>query len=164
MIKRVLILLALAACLCCGSARAQSKRDIPLSELRELVSPGKRVFVVFEDQTGDFDEKDEYIREYLAEETHWTVTDKEKEADFILYVEAYSKKADQKLTSKTYYMTPTVRRPNGKDVWTGETVCDWANLANGLRAVRGVSWKLVMDALKAGLEKELGDNRVLLNV
>ena len=161
--KRSLLLLSLLL-LASLTAMAQLKGKATTQDLRDLVAPGKRVYVLFDDKTDDIDEKEEYIVEYLREDDRWMVTDKKEEADFILYVEGYSKRVRRNsLTSKTYYMTPTIRRKDGTDVWTGETVYDWAHLGNGLRAVQGVSWRLVR-ALWLGLEKELGEDRVLLSI
>lgn len=159
-----LVLTAAVFCLSGTPASAQLKEGATQRELRDLVAPGNRVLVLFDDRTGDIDEKGEYILKYLAEETKWVVTEDLREADFVLYVEGYSEMTRYSLTSKTYFMTPTVRRPDGRDVWTGETVLDWANLGNGMRAVSGVSWKLVVRSLKAGLEKVLGGQRVPIAV
>ncbi len=160
--KRTLILIALLV-VASLTAVAQLQGGVTTQELRELVKPGNKVFVVFDDKTGDFDEKAEYIVEFLTQDARWKVVESLKEADFVLYVEGHSGRSQHSITSKTYYMTPTVRRKDGTDVWTGETVYDWANLSNGFKAVKSVSWRLVR-SLRKGLEKELGEDRILLSV
>jgi hypothetical protein len=145
------------------TAVAQLQGDATTRELRELVKPGNKVFVIFDDKTGDFDEKAEYIVEFLTQDERWKVVESLKEADFVLYVEGHSGRSEHSITTKTYYMTPTIRRKDGTDVWTGETVYDWASLANGFKAVKSVSWRLVQ-SLNRGLEKELGEDRILLTV
>lgn len=161
--KRTLILITLLL-MASITAVAQLKGDATTrGELREMVKPGNKVFMIFDDKTGDFDEKSEYIVEFLIQDARWKVAENLKEADFVLYVEGYSGRSQHSVTSKTYYMTPTVRRRNGTDVWTGETVYDWANLSNGFKAVKSVSWRLVR-SLRKGLEKELGEDRILLSV
>lgn len=157
--KRTLLLLLLL--LASLTASAQLKGNATSRELRDLVADGKKVFVIFDDKTSDIDEKAEYILEFLSEETEWKVVEKLQEADFILYVEGYSRRS---VPNKTYYMTPTIRRPDGTDVWTGETVYDWASLSNGFKAIRAVSRRLVVGSLKAGIAKELGENRKLITV
>ena len=134
-------------------SRAQERS---VTELRKLVAPGNKVAVVFKDLSGDIDEKDAYIQAYLKERSEWVVVDKVDKADFVLYVEGDAKWTDKSPTSKTYFMTPAIRTPKGKELWKGESVYDWANLSNGFRAVRGVSWLLVRSVI-LGLKKEIGE-------
>ena len=160
--KRTLILMVLA--LLGGlTAMAQLKEKATARELLELVNPGNKVFVIFDDKTGDIDEKAQFIVEFLTQDARWKVVESLKEADFVLYVEGHSGRSEHSITTKTYYMTPTIRRKDGTDVWTGETVYDWASLANGFKAVKSVSWRLVQ-SLKKGLSKELGEDRVFITV
>ena len=131
--------------------------------LRDLVTPGHKVAVVLEDRTDDIDEKEAYIEQYLRDYSDWVVVKELDKADFILYVTGESQWTSASPTSKTYFMTATIKDPAGEDLWTGETVSDWANLANGLRAVRGVSWKLVKNLLLS-LRALLGDAPQLVTV
>lgn len=51
------------------TAVAQIKGDAATrGEMREMVKPGHKVFVIFDDKTGDFDEKSEYIVEFLIQD------------------------------------------------------------------------------------------------
>ncbi len=134
----------------------------PDATLAELVAPGNHVLIVFEDKTGDFDEKDAYIREYLEEDSPWVVVADKRSADFVLSIEGWSDWTEASFTSKTYFMTPSIRRPDGTELWKGDTVRDWGNLSNGFRAVRGVSRKLVDLSLKRDLMEAVRDNRVIL--
>jgi hypothetical protein len=55
--------------------------------LQDLVADGNNVYIMMDDPTNSFSEKDKYIREYLREYTPWNVVDNLDDADFILYVE-----------------------------------------------------------------------------
>lgn len=135
-----------------------------VQELRALTAPGNKVAVVFEDLTDDFDEKDAYIKAYLQEWSQWEVVESHQQADFILYVEGRAQHTlENTPLAKTYYLAPTIRRKDGTDAWKGETVQDWAHLANGFRAVKGVSWQLVR-SLILGLDKALGGTPVFVDV
>lgn len=66
--KRTLILITLLV-MASLTAVAQIKGDAATrGELREMVKPGHKVFVIFDDKTGDFDEKSEYIVEFLIQD------------------------------------------------------------------------------------------------
>ena len=148
----------------CGLCAAQGGREeIPVTELGSLVSPGHRVAVLFKDLTGDIDEKDDYIREYLKEWSDWILIEDAERADFVIYVEGHSEWTEYSLTSKTYFMTASIRTSAGETLWKGEPVHDWANLGNGLRAVRGVSRHLVRSLLE-DLRKLIGEAPVIVTV
>ena len=144
----------------CAVATAQGSKVL---ELRDLLSPGHSVAVMFKDLTDDIDEKDAYIKDYLREWSEWIVVDDAKKADFILYVEGYSKWTEYSHTSRTYFMTASIQTPARATLWEGEPVYDWANLGNGLRAVRGVSRQLVRSLL-LDLRKVIGDAPVIVTV
>lgn len=124
--------------------------DAPLTL---LTAPGNNVFLVFEDQSGTFDEKDEYLKEFINELTPWNLVSSKGNADFIIHVTGYSKRTARSFTSDTYFMTGEIQRPDGTVVWEGEEVSTYANLRNNFRAVRAVSEELVRDML-TDLEKE----------
>ncbi len=124
--------------------------DAPLTL---LTAPGNNVFLVFEDQSGTFDEKDEYLKEFINELTPWNLVSSKGNADFIIHVTGYSKRTARSFTSDTYYMKGEIQRPDGTVVWEGEEVSTYANLRNNFRAVRAVSEELVRDML-TDLEKE----------
>ena len=123
------------------------------ASLPELTADGNNVFVVFQDNSGTFDEKDEYVKEYLKELTKWNIVEVPENADFILYIEGYSKRTAKSFTNDTYFLTAKIRRPDNTDVWTGETVNDFPNLYNGYLAVKGVSKKLVEKSLLKDMKK-----------
>ena len=158
--KKILLTLVIGI-IGCQMLSAQTSST---AELRSLVAPGNKVAIEFFDRTYDFDEEDRFIRSYLREWSDWVVVDEPTQADFILYVEGRSAHvAKNTPTSKSYYMTPTIRRKDGTDVWKGETVCDWACPGNGSRAVKGVSWQLVRTLIQA-LRQELGGSPVFVEV
>ena len=140
-----------------------SRKDVPVHELRSLLSPGHSVAVVFKDLTDDIDEKDAYIKDYLRAWSEWVVVEDADKADFILYVEGYSKWTEYSRTSKTYFMTASIQTPARATIWEGEPVYDWANLGNGLRAVRGVSRQLVRGLLLE-LREIIGEAPVIVTV
>lgn len=123
------------------------------ASLAELTAPGNNVFIEFKDNSGTFEEKDEFIKNYIKELTEWNVVEIPENADFILYVEGYSKRTIKSFTSDTYFLTATIRRRDNSEVWTGETVDDYANAYNGYLAVKGVSKKLVEKSLLKELKK-----------
>ena len=62
------------------TARAQDKSaTLVMASLTTVaqikVKPGHKVFVIFDDKTGDFDEKSEYIVEFLIQDARWQVAD-----------------------------------------------------------------------------------------
>lgn len=122
------------------------------ASLTTLTAPGNNVLLVFEDQSGTFDEKDEYLKAYLEELSSWNLVSSKGNADFIIHVTGYSKRTARSFTSDTYFMTAEIQRPDGTVVWEGEEVSTYANLYNGFQAVKAVSKELVEDMLK-DLEK-----------
>ncbi len=158
--NRIILLFAFFLTLGCAAGSAQGSKII---ELRSLLSPGRSVAVVFKDLTDDIDEKDAYIKEYLRAWSEWVVVEDVNKADFILYVEGYSKWTGYSHTSKTYFMTAKIQTPARDTLWEGEPVYDWANLGNGLRAVRGVSRQLVRGLL-LDLRKVIGETPVIVTV
>ncbi len=121
--------------------------------LAELTADGNNVFIEFEDQTGTFDEKDQFLREYIEELTPWKIVAVKDNADFVLSVTGYSKRTAKSFASDTYFLTATIKRVDGTAVWTGKEVNDVANLYNGYGAVRGVSKKLVEKTLLKEMAK-----------
>ena len=154
--RYILILILLLALGCVHCAAQDSRKEVPVLELRSLVAPGHSVAVVFKDLTEDIDEKDGYIKEYLRQWSEWVVVEDARKADFILYVEGHSEWTDYSPTSKTYFMSAAIQTPAGATLWKGDPVYDWANLGNGLRAVRGVSRQLVRSLL-LDLRQVIGD-------
>ena len=125
--------------------------DVPLSM---LTAPGNNALLIFEDKSGTFDEKDEYLVEYIKEMTSWNLVSRKGNADFIIYVTGYSKRTARSFSSDTYFMTAEIQRPDGTTVWKGKEVSAFANLYNGFRAVRAVSKLLVEEVLLIDLEQE----------
>ena len=158
--KRIILLFAFLLSLGCAVSAAQGSKVL---ELRDLLSPGHNVAVVFKDLTDDIDEKDAYIKDYLRAWSEWVVVEDVNKADFILYVEGYSIWSEYSHTSKTYFMTASIQNPARETIWEGEPVYDWANLGNGLRAVRGVSRQLVRSLL-LDLRKVIGETPVIVTV
>lgn len=124
----------------------------PDASLQELIAKGNNLLLIFNDMNGNFDEKDAYLKEFLREDGRWNMVDIPAGADFILYVEGYSKRTAKSFASDTYFMTPTIRRMDNTDVWTGMTVDACANAFNGYRAVKAVSKALVFESLLRGLD------------
>lgn len=124
------------------------------ASLTTLTAPGNNALLVFEDQIGTFDEKDEYLVEYIKELTSWNLVSSKGNADFIIYVTGYSKRTARSFSSDTYFMTAEIQRPDGTVIWKGKEVSAYANLYNGFRAVRAVSKELVEEVLITDLEKE----------
>lgn len=124
------------------------------ASLAELTAEGNNVYLVFEDQSGTFDEKDEYLREYIKKLTPWNLVNNRANADFILHVTGYSKRTARSYTSDTYFLTAKIQRTDGTEVWTGKTVSTFANVYNGFRAVRAVSRELVEEVLMTDLQKD----------
>ena len=124
------------------------------ASLAELTAEGNNVYLVFEDQSGTFDEKDEYLREYIKKLTPWNLVNSKGNADFILHVTGYSKRTARSYTSDTYFLTAKIQRTDGTEVWTGKTVSSFANVYNGFRAVRAVSRELVEEVLMTDLQKD----------
>ena len=120
--------------------------DAPLTE---LIAPGHHVFVKMTDQSGTFDEKDEFIRDYIKDYTRWVIVETVKEADFILSIDAYSKKTWRSAPADTYFMTASICRPDETVVWTGEEEWGTANIYSGMNPVRDVSKKLLKSLVKA---------------
>ena len=129
--------------------------DLPAdASLTTLTAPGNNALLIFEDKSGTFDEKDEYLVEYIKELTFWNLVSNKGDADFLIYVTGYSKRTARSFTSDTYFMTVEIQRPDGTVVWKGKEVSAFANLYNGFRAVRAVSKELVEEVLVTDLEKE----------
>lgn len=120
--------------------------------LKDLVADGNTLYIVLDDPTGCIDEKDEYIRGYIAEYTKWTVVEAPQVADFILHIQVHPVSR----FSRAYSATPSVCRPDGTVVWKGRVRVrkDAPNVYNGFRAVRGLS----RDIVKNSLMEELQDN------
>lgn len=119
--------------------------------LKDLVADGNNVFIIMEDPTDSFDEKDAFIREYIPEYTKWNLVESLDEADFILFVEVYKTAS----FSRMHSATPSIRRPDGTEVWRGKTYKAAPAAPNGFMAVRGVSKDIVRKGLMEELKKEL---------
>lgn len=115
--------------------------------LRDLVADGNNVFIMMDDPTNSFYEKDAYIRDYIPEYTPWNVVDSIDEADFILYVEVHKTES----FSRVHSATPSIRRPDGTVVWKGRKQRAAPVIQNGFVAVRGVSKDIVKEALMEDL-------------
>ena len=132
-----------------------SSHELPAdASLSTLTAPGNNALLIFEDKSGTFDEKDEYLVEYIKELTFWNLVSSRSNADFIIYVTGYSKRTARSFSSDTYFMTAEIQRPDGSDAWKGKEVSAFANLYNGFRAVRAVSKLLVEEVLLIDLEQE----------
>ena len=118
--------------------------DAPLID---LVAEGNNVYIMMDDPTNSFSEKDKYIREYLREYTPWNVVDSIDDADFILYVEVHKTES----FSRVHSATPSIRRPDGTVVWKGLKQRAAPVIQNGFVAVRGVSKDIVREALMEDL-------------
>ena len=131
-----------------------ANHGLPLdATIEELTAKGNNVLLIFKDLSGNFDEKDAYLKEFLREDGRWNLVEAPAGADFILYVEGYSKRTARSFASDTYFMTPTIRRMDNTAVWTGKEVSAYANAFNGYRAVKAVSKELIEDSLFRALEK-----------
>ena len=115
--------------------------------LQDLVADGNNVYIMMDDPTNSFSEKDKYIREYLREYTPWNVVDSIDDADFILYVEVHKTES----FSRVHSATPSIRRPDGTVVWKGLKQRAAPVIQNGFVAVRGVSKDIVREALMEDL-------------
>ena len=115
--------------------------------LQDLVADGNNVYIMMDDPTNSFSEKDKYIREYLREYTAWNVVDSIDDADFILYVEVHKTES----FSRVHSATPSIRRPDGTVVWKGLKQRAAPVIQNGFVAVRGVSKDIVREALMEDL-------------
>ena len=132
-----------------------SSHELPAdASLSTLTAPGNNALLIFEDKSGTFDEKDEYLVEYIKELTSWNLVSSRSNADFIIYVTGYSKRTGRSFSSDTYFMTAEIQRPDGSVAWKGKEVSAFANLYNGFRAVRAVSKLLVEEVLLIDLELE----------
>lgn len=119
--------------------------DAPLVS---LVSAGNKAYLFFEDQSGTFEEKDQYLKEYIRLLSEWELVSSKTDADFIIYVKGYSRRTARSFTSDTYFMSAEIRRLDGSVVWKGDEVSTFANLRNHFRAVRAVSKELVEDMVR----------------
>lgn len=119
--------------------------------LKDLVADGNNVYIVMDDPTNSFYEKDAYIREYLLEYTRWNLVESIDEADFILYVEVHKTES----FSRVHSATPSIRRPDGTVVWKGRKQRAAPVIQNGFVAVRGVSKDIVREALMEDLQEAL---------
>ena len=119
--------------------------------LRDLVADGNNVYIVMDDPTNSFYEKDAFIREYLRQYTKWNLVDSLEEADFILYVEVHKTES----FSRVHSATPSIRRPDGTVLWKGRTERAAPVIQNGFLAVRGVSRDLVREGLMEDLQYAL---------
>ena len=115
--------------------------------LQDLVADGNNVYIMMDDPTNSFSEKDKYIRDYLREYTPWNVVDSIDDADFILYVEVHKTES----FSRVHSATPSIRRPDGTVVWKGRKQRAAPVIQNGFVAVRGVSKDIVREALMEDL-------------
>jgi hypothetical protein len=115
--------------------------------LQDLVADGNNVYIMMDDPTNSFSEKDKFIREYLREYTPWNVVDSIDDADFILYVEVHKTES----FSRVHSATPSIRRPDGTVVWKGRKQRAAPVIQNGFVAVRGVSKDIVREALMEDL-------------
>jgi hypothetical protein len=119
--------------------------------LQDLVADGNNVYIMMDDPTNSFSEKDKYIREYLREYTPWNVVDSIDDADFILYVEVHMTER----FSHVHSATPSIRRPDGTVVWKGRKQRAAPVIQNGFVAVRGVSKDIVREALMVDMWEEI---------
>ena len=119
--------------------------------LKDLVAPGNNVYIIMDDPTDSFDEKDAYIREYIPQYTRWNLVDSIDDADFILYVEVLKTEN----ISRVHAAAPSIRRPDGTVVWRGKTQRAAPVILNGFMAVRGVSRDIVRVALMEDLQNDL---------
>ena len=119
--------------------------------LQDLVADGNNVYIMMDDPTNSFSEKDKYIREYLREYTAWNVVDNLDDADFILYVEVHMTER----FSHVHSATPSIRRPDGTVVWKGRKQRAAPVIQNGFVAVRGVSKEIVREALMVDMWEEI---------
>ena len=119
--------------------------------LKQLVADGNNVYIMMDDPTNSFDEKDAFIREYIQEYTKWNLVDSLDDADFILYVEVHKTES----FSRVHSATPSIRRPDGTVVWRGTKQRAAPVIQNGFLAVRGVSRDIVRVALMEDLQKAL---------
>ena len=119
--------------------------------LWDLVADGNNVYIMMDDPTNSFSEKDKYIREYLREYSPWNVVDSIDDADFILYVEVHKTES----FSRVHSATPSIRRPDGTVVWKGRKQRAAPVIQNGFVAVRGVSKDIVREALMEDLWEEI---------
>ncbi len=122
--------------------------DAPLID---LVAEGNNVYIMMDDPTHSFSEKDAYIREYIPEYTPWNVVDSIDDADFILYVEVHMTER----YSHVHSATPSIRRPDGTVVWKGRKQRAAPVIQNGFVAVRGVSKDIVREALMVDMWEEI---------
>ena len=122
--------------------------DAPLID---LVAEGNNVYIMMDDPTHSFSEKDAYIREYIPEYTPWNVVDNLEDADFILYVEVHMTER----FSHVHSATPSIRRPDGTVVWKGRKQRAAPVIQNGFVAVRGVSKEIVREALMVDMWEEI---------
>ena len=126
--------------------------DLPAdAPLRDLVADGNNVYIMMDDPTRSFSEKDAYIREYLLEYAPWNVVDSLDDADFILYVEVHKTES----FSRVHSATPSIRRPDGTVVWKGRKQRAAPVIQNGFVAVRGVSKDIVREALMEDLQEAI---------
>lgn len=119
--------------------------------LKDLVADGNNVYIIMEDPTNSFDEKDAFIREYIPEYTKWNLVEIPEEADFILFIEVHKIERSTRMHSAT----PSIRRPDGTVMWKGKTYRQAPAAANGFMAVRGVSRDIVKKGLMGDLKKSL---------
>ena len=129
----------------------KSSHNLPIdAPLKDLLADGNNVFIIMEDPTNSFDEKDAYIREYIPEYTNWNIVESLEEADFILFIEVHKTSP-----SHMHYATPSIRRPDGSEVWKGKTCKATPVAPNGFKAVRGVSKLIVKKALMEDLMRSI---------
>ena len=122
--------------------------DAPLID---LVAEGNNVYIMMDDPTHSFSEKDAYIRQYIPEYTPWNVVDNLEDADFILYVQVHMTER----YSRVHSATPSIRRPDGTVVWKGRKQRAAPVIQNGFVAVRGVSKDIVREALMEDLQEAI---------
>lgn len=118
------------------------------ASLEELIAPKNNVYIKFDDQSGTFDEKDEFIRDYIKDYTYWAVVETLNEADFVLFITAYSKKTWRTAPADTYFMTASICRPDETVLWTGDEEWGSANIYAGMNPVRDVSKKVIKSLAK----------------
>jgi len=123
--------------------------------LHELVADGNHVFIELSDPSFAFEEKDEYLRAYLLEYTQWKVVPTVQDADFILHVDVYPINGMFRLHSAT----PSIRRPDGTEVWRGRRMEEEPNPYNGFKAVRGLCKEIVTDCLVQDLAADARRSR-----
>ena len=119
--------------------------------LKDLVADGNNVYIVMDDPTNSFDEKDAYIREFIPEYTKWNLVESLDQADFILYVEVLKTES----ITRVHAAAPSIRRPDGTVAWRGKIQRAAPTILNGFMAVRGVSKDIVKVALMEEMQIDL---------